>query len=54
MRILSGCSYSDVAQMCGNSTAQIEKTYYHVSEQKMITEATRDFVVDEEVIKRVA
>jgi len=52
-RIQSGNNYSEVAQMVGNSVTQIEKTYYHVSEEKMLSDATKDFVMNEEFIEKV-
>ncbi len=33
--------------------SQIEKTYYHVSEEKMLSDATKDFVMNEEFIEKV-
>ncbi len=38
-RINRGATPTQVAETCGTSTAQIEKTYYHTSEAKMITNA---------------
>lgn len=37
-----------VAEMCGTSVAQIEKTYYHTTKEKMITNAFADYVVSED------
>ena len=34
-RIMSGLSYRQVADMCGTSATQIEKTYYHVNDEIM-------------------
>ena len=42
-RINRGATPTQVAQTCGTSTAQIEKTYYHTSEAKMITNALPQF-----------
>ncbi len=38
-----GASPTQVAETCGTSTAQIEKTYYHTSEAKMIINALPQF-----------
>jgi integrase len=37
--INKGASPTQVAETCGTSTAQIEKTYYHTTERKMIENA---------------
>ena len=42
-RINRGATPIQVAETCGTSTAQIEKTYYHTSEAKMITNALPQF-----------
>jgi len=42
-RINRGATPTQVAETCGTSTAQIEKTYYHSSEAKMITNALPQF-----------
>jgi integrase len=50
-RIKSGLSYKDVADMCGTSTTQIEKTYYHIDREIMLTQALADyFVTDDGII----
>jgi hypothetical protein len=36
--------------MCGTSAAQIERTYYHTSELKMISNAMADYSVKDGVI----
>jgi len=38
-----GANPTQVAETCGTSTAQIEKTYYHTTEAKMITNALPHF-----------
>lgn len=38
-----GATPTQVAETCGTSTAQIEKTYYHTTEEKMITNALPQF-----------
>ena len=42
-RINRGATPTQVAETCGTSTAQIEKTYYHTSERKMIENAMPEF-----------
>ncbi len=42
-RINRGATPTQVAETCGTSTAQIEKTYYHTSEAKMMTNALPQF-----------
>lgn len=41
--INKGASPTQVAETCGTSTAQIEKTYYHTTERKMIENALPQF-----------
>jgi len=43
-RIQSGCRFSDVAYMCGTSIKQIEQTYFHLTDEMMMTTATADFI----------
>jgi len=38
-RIKAGLSFKDVADMCGTSRTQIEKTYYHIDEDILTTQA---------------
>jgi integrase len=49
-RIKSGLSYKDIADMCGTSTTQIEKTYYHIDRDIKITQALADYIVTDEGI----
>ncbi len=42
-RIMSGLSYRQVADMCGTSVAQIERTYYHLNDEIRLTNAVADF-----------
>jgi integrase len=37
-----------VAEMCGTSVAQISKTYYHTTEEKMISNALADYYYNED------
>jgi len=45
--INKGASPTQVAETCGTSTAQIEKTYYHTTERKMIENALPQFYYKE-------
>lgn len=45
-KIMSGLSYRQIADMCGTSIAQIEKTYYHVNDDIMQTNALADYTYD--------
>ena len=47
-RIMAGLSYRQIADMCGTSAAQIEKTYYHINEDIMLTNALADYELDEQ------
>ena len=38
-RINKGFTPTQIAETCGTSTREIEKTYYHTTEAKMITNA---------------
>ena len=42
-RVNSGLPIASVAEMCGTSITQIEKTYYHTTEAKMISNALADY-----------
>lgn len=42
-RVNSNLPISSVAEMCGTSSTQIEKTYYHTTEDKMISNALADY-----------
>ena len=42
-RINRGATPTQVAETCGTSTAQIEKTYYHTTERKIIENAMPEF-----------
>ena len=43
-RVKSGCSFNEVAVMCGTSVRQIENTYLHLNEEMMRTTAKRDYI----------
>ena len=47
-RIKSGLSYKDIADMCGTSTSQIERTYYHIDREIMLTQALADYFVTDD------
>jgi hypothetical protein len=40
----------NIAEMCGTSAAQIEKTYYHTTMLKMISNAMADYTVKDGVM----
>lgn len=42
-RVNSNLPPASVAEMCGTSITQIEKTYYHTTEAKMISNALADY-----------
>jgi integrase len=42
-RVNSNLPPSAVAEMCGTSITQIEKTYYHTTEAKMVSNALADY-----------
>ena len=44
-RVNSNLPPATVAEMCGTSITQIEKTYYHTTEAKMISNALADYVL---------
>ena len=46
-RVMAGCRFEDVALMCGTSSAQIERTYYHLNEEMMKRTATAKYTVRE-------
>ena len=46
-RITGGLSYGQVAEMCGTSIAQIERTYYHLNDRLRMTHALAGYEVDE-------
>ena len=41
-RIMSGLSFRQIADMCGTSVAQIERTYYHLNDEIRLTNALAD------------
>ncbi len=45
-RVNSGLHPKAVAEICGTSVTQIEATYYHTTEEKMITNALADYYVN--------
>jgi integrase len=42
-RVNSNLPVAAIAEMCGTSISQIEKTYYHTTEQKMVSNALADY-----------
>lgn len=47
-RIKSGLSYGNVAKMCGTSVTQIERTYFHIDTEVMISNALAGYFVSNE------
>lgn len=47
-RITAGLSYQQVAEMCGTSVAQIEKTYYHLNDQVRMAHALAGYEISED------
>ncbi|MDP4300219.1 tyrosine-type recombinase/integrase [Leptothrix discophora] len=43
-KVNSGLLPQQVAEMCGTSTAQIDRTYYHTTEERMITNALAGYI----------
>ncbi len=49
----AGATPVDVAEICGTSATQIEKTYYHTTREKMISNALIDYaVVNNKIVKK--
>lgn len=42
-RIMSGLNFRQIADMCGTSVAQIERTYYHLNDDIRLTNAMADY-----------
>ena len=42
-RVNSNLPPAAVAELCGTSITQIEKTYYHTTEEKMVSNALADY-----------
>lgn len=47
-RIKSGLSYGNVAKMCGTSVTQIERTYFHIDKEIMISNALAGYFVSKD------
>ena len=45
-RIMSGLEFRAIADMCGTSITQIERTYYHPNDAILLTNAVADYRVD--------
>tara|TARA_B100001964_G_C14231962_1_gene600481 strand:- start:1212 stop:2429 length:1218 start_codon:yes stop_codon:yes gene_type:complete len=50
-RIKSGCTFSEVADMCGTSINQIEKTYWHADTATKLSTAIKDYRTHNNVIE---
>jgi site-specific recombinase XerD len=46
-RVMSGLKFQHVAEMIGSSEYQIGKVYYHLNEARRFSNATADYVTDE-------
>lgn len=44
-RVNSNLPIASIAEMCGTSITQIEKTYYHTTEEKMVSNALADYEI---------
>jgi len=47
-RIMSGLNFRQIAEMCGTSSTQIEKTYYHLNDEIRLTNALADYIRNED------
>ena len=47
-RVTAGLSYQQVAEMCGTSVAQIERTYFHLDDHSRIKHALTGYELDED------
>ena len=52
-RIMSGLDFRSIADMCGTSISQIERTYYHLNDTIRLTNAVADYRVDSDGTIRV-
>lgn len=51
-KITGGLTYQQVAEMCGTSATQIERTYYHLNDEMRVTHALADYEIDEDGLIR--
>ena len=49
-KVNSNVPIINIAEMCGTSAAQIERTYYHTTMLKMISNAMADYTVKDGVM----
>ena len=47
-KIMGGLGYQQVAEMCGTSVGQIERTYFHLNDRMRITNALAGYEVDKD------
>ncbi len=45
-RIMSSLDFRAIADMCGTSITQIERTYYHLNNAMRLTNAVADYRLD--------
>ena len=50
---MSGLDFRAIADMCGTSITQIERTYYHLNDTIRLTNAVADYRVDSDRTIRV-
>ena len=50
---MSGLDFRAIADMCGTSIMQIERTYYHLNDTIRLTNAVADYGVDSDETIRV-
>ena len=50
---MSGLDFRAIADMCGTSIMQIERTYYHLNDTIRLTNAVADYRVDSDRTIRV-
>ena len=50
---MSGLDFRAIADMCGTSIMQIERTYYHLNDTIRLTNAVADYRVDSDETIRV-
>jgi integrase len=47
-KIMGGLGYQQVAEMCGTSVSQIERTYFHLNDSMRITNALAGYEIDDD------
>ena len=52
-RIMSGVDFRAIADMCGTSITQIERTYYHLNDTIRLTNTVADYRLDSDGTMRL-